>query len=219
VNLPPPQQLPVLAEHRGFVHGFIGRLPGIDVATGREEAMRRLASAHETLLRETLGSGWPLHTARQVHGNRVLTRCAAPASETPPEADGLVTNQPGLLLGVYVADCAPVYLLDPVRRAVGMVHSGKVGSALGIVRTTIRLMTTRYGSRAEDLILAIGPCIRPPDYEIDFAATIREDARLCGVRAMHDDGTNTAVDAGRFYSYRREQGRTGRMLAFIGIVP
>jgi copper oxidase (laccase) domain-containing protein len=76
-------------------------------------------------------------------------------------------------------------------------------------------MRREFGTKPEDLIVVLGPCIRPPDYEIDFAALIREQAGKAGVGEFHDEGENTACDLARHYSYRIEKGRTGRMLALI----
>jgi copper oxidase (laccase) domain-containing protein len=63
--------------------------------------------------------------------------------------------------------------------------------------------------------VVLGPCIRPPDYEVDFAREIQQQAKQAGVGLFHDSGLNTAADLSRFYSYRKEMGKTGRMLALI----
>jgi hypothetical protein len=114
-----------------------------------------------------------------------------------------------------VADCGAVYLVDPVRRALGLVHSGKKGSELGIARRAIELMGERFGTAASDLIVQVAPCIRPPDYEIDFAALIQADCLAAGVLPLnfHDCGTSTSGDLSCYYSYRVEKGQTGRHLA------
>ena len=132
--------------------------------------------------------------------------------------DGLITNQRGVCLGIYVADCCAVFLVDPVRRALGLVHSGKKGTELGIVASAIRTMMARFGSRVSDLVIQLSPCIRPPHYEIDFAADIVRQCRDLGVASVHDGGVCTACDLTRYYSYRAEKGRTGRMLAFLALL-
>ena len=122
----------------------------------------------------------------------------AEASEAPiPGVDGLLTDRPGLVLGIYVADCGPVYLFDPVRRAIGLVHAGKKGTALGIVPTAVSAMGERFGSRPADLVFQLGPCIRPPHYEVDFAAELLAQARHVGVEQVHDCGRDTAADLRR----------------------
>ena len=79
-------------------------------------------------------------------------------------------------------------------------------------------MGERYGSRPADLIVQLSPCIRPPAYEIDFAAAIRHSCAEAGVPAgqIHDSGACTSRDLARYYSYRLELGQTGRLLAVIG---
>lgn len=200
------------------LHGFIQRVPGVDVNHEREEAMARLAESH-TRIREGLGmGGCRFVTAEQVHGNGIAVVGASGASQCPG-VDGLVTNQPGICLGIYVADCGPVYLLDPVRRAIGLVHSGKKGTELGIVSEAIAAMGVQFGSKAADLVAVLGPCIRPPHYDLDFAADIVRQCEVAGAGKIHDSGANTGADLERYYSYRVEKGRTGRMLALLAMLP
>lgn len=79
-------------------------------------------------------------------------------------------------------------------------------------------MSSHFGSDPADILVQLSPCIRPPAYETDFAADIKQQAVECGIRPgnLHDTGTCTSSDLTRFYSYRIEKGRTGRMLALIG---
>ena len=129
----------------------------------------------------------------------------------------MVSNLPGVVLGIYVADCCAVYFADPVSGAFGLVHSGKKGSELGIAAVAIQEMQ-RLGAQPQDIRVQLSPCIRPPSYEVDFAAQIRRQCLAAGVMPDHlwDDGVCTAREVGRFYSYRTEKGRTGRMLALLG---
>ena len=78
-------------------------------------------------------------------------------------------------------------------------------------------MGKQYGSLASDLIVQLSPCIRPPHYEIDFAANIVGTCRERGVRQVHDSGVCTACHLDRYYSYRAEKGKTGRMLALLAL--
>ncbi len=80
--------------------------------------------------------------------------------------DGLVTNVPGLVLTVLHADCTPVYLVDPVNRAIGLVHSGWKGTVAGIAANAMRIMGEKYGSRPEQILSAIGPSICGDCYEV-----------------------------------------------------
>ena len=68
-----------------------------------------------------------------------------------------------------------------------------------------------------DLIAVLSPCIRPPYYEVDFARSIKAQLRAENINEIHDNGENTGADLARFYSYRMEKGRTGRMLAYLAL--
>lgn len=80
--------------------------------------------------------------------------------------DALITNVPGAALAVLVADCAPVVLFDPRHRAVGVAHSGRVGTVRGIVPRTVTAMGAAFGSVPGDLLAGIGPAIGAASYEI-----------------------------------------------------
>ena len=214
----PVQRFQVLDETGVCVSAFIRRIPGIDVSHDKEEALRRLDSTHRRI-RNELGVGdWPLLTAQQVHGSDIVTINEAPRSDTQfPGADGLVTNQRGILLGIHVADCCAVYMVDPVARAIGLVHSGKKGTEANIAGRAIARLAQELGAEPSRMVVQLSPCIRPPHYEIDFAATIIQQCRESGVQQIHDDGDCTGCDLERFYSYRLEKGKTGRMLALVGL--
>ena len=198
-------------------HAFTRRVPGLDVRVDREQALERLES-YQSQVRIQLGFE-QYAAGEQVHGNAIAVLAdSSPITPSPiAGVDGLITNRPGLCLGVQVADCGPVYLLDPVRRAVGLLHSGRKGTELGIVPAAIALMATAFGSIPSDLVVQLGPCIRPPLYETDFASEILRQARDAGVNNVFDCGSNTGADLSLYYSYRMEKGRTGRMLALLGI--
>ena len=200
-------------------HGFVGRVPGLDVNTDRAAALARLDDFHRRA-RQTLElDANAFVTAEQVHGRAlaVLTPGDPLPAAAIPGVDGFITNRPDVTLGVYVADCCAVYLVDPVRRAVGLVHSGKKGTELGIVPAALDAMAARFGTRPADVSVQLSPCIRPPWYEVDFAVEIAAQCRAAGVMHLGDDGANTAADPAKYYSYRREKGRTGRMLALLAL--
>jgi copper oxidase (laccase) domain-containing protein len=198
------------------IHAYTGRVPGLDVRTDRATALARLDGFHDHV-RSTLGlDSRCLVTAEQVHGAGVAVVDAA-TSDPVAKVDALVTNDPAVCLGIYVADCGPVWLVDPVRRAIGCVHSGRKGTELGVVPATIGAMGRAFGSDPADIVAQLGPCIRPPHYEVDFAAAILRQCREAGLRHVHDSGTCTAANPERYYSYRREKGQTGRMLAMLAL--
>lgn len=199
-------------------HAFIKRVPGIEVLHDKAEALRRLEAVHRAA-RHSLGMGdWPLLTAGQVHRDRIAMVDLAPPSDRHLSGyDGFITNVRRVSLGVHVADCGAVYLVDPKTPAIGLVHSGKKGTALNIAGQAIEKMRAHFGSNPADIVAQLSPCIRPPHYEIDFAAQIREQLRAAGVKQIHDSGLCTACDLEAFYSYRAEKGKTGRMLALLAL--
>ncbi|MEO6054978.1 MAG: polyphenol oxidase family protein [Chthoniobacterales bacterium] len=210
---------PILEGHAACRAAFIAKCPDVNVDADREEALSRLKQNHDAL-RKTLGfSGMPFITAEQVHGCEIATVHATLEDKVFSGADGLMTNQPNICLGIYVADCAAVYLIDKSSRAIALVHSGKKGTELGIVPAAIQRMEAEYGCTPRDLIIQIAPCIRPPHYEIDFAAEIVAQAHAEGVLEVYDDEVCTASNPDRYYSYRLEKGRTGRMLALLALLP
>lgn len=216
-NNQPWMTFPALEALPGFAHRFTLRHPDIDVNDERAVVVSRLWDWHRSQAEELGFSGTALCIAEQVHGREVAV-LTAPTTEVVSGTDGLISNVPGLVIGIYVADCCAVYLADPRTGAFGVVHSGKKGSEFGITTQAIEKMQQQYGTQPEDLHIQLSPCIRPPAYEIDFAAQIRQQALDAGVPAaqIHDTGLCTSLDLRGFYSYRMEKGRTGRMLALLG---
>lgn len=199
-------------------HGFTLRVPGIDVAHEKAVALRHLDGVHHGI-RESLGvAAMPFITAQQVHGKRVAVISAATEDGCLATCDGLLTDQPNICLGIYVADCCAIFFVDPLRNAIGLVHSGRKGTAQGIALNAIETMRVKFGTDPADLVVQLSPCIRPPHYEIDFAAEIVAQFRSTGVTQIHDLGKCTACEPDRYYSYRAEKGRTGRMLALLALV-
>jgi copper oxidase (laccase) domain-containing protein len=213
----PFEEFPALSAIGTCRHVFAQRIPGIDVSRDKAEVLKRLGAAHREI-RNAIGIGdLPLLTAQQIHGNKVAIIDRPVESDKHfAGCDGFITNQPRVAVGVYVADCCAVYIVDP-QTAVGLVHSGRKGTELGVVTNAITQMVESFGSEPAELIVQLSPCIRPPHYEVDFAAEIVHQCRALGVKEIHDSGVCTACNLGRYYSYRAEQGKTGRMLALIGL--
>jgi len=202
---------------KGISHRFTLRHPEIDVNDERPKVISRLEPWHRQQATEMGFAPTQLCLADQVHGKHVAVIDTMPSIPVP-NTDGLLTQVIGLVLGIYVADCGAVFIVDARTKACGLLHSGKKGSELGITAHALHLMAERFGSRPEDLHVQLAPCIRPPAYEVDFAAQIRQDALDFGIPStqVHDCGICTTSDRNRFYSYRLEKGRTGRMLAMLG---
>jgi copper oxidase (laccase) domain-containing protein len=196
---------------------FLLRVPELDVQTDRETAMARLSGIHRRAIDRAGFEGMPLASAVQVHGNSV--REVFSGEEFPvADCDALVTRERGLCLGIYVADCAAVYIADKLGRGIGLAHSGRKGTELGIISRTIETLCHRTHADPEDLVVQISPSIRPPHYEVDFAADIRRQAAAAGVTEIHDNLRCTASDLSIYYSYRMEKGKTGRMLAALAMI-
>ena len=161
------------------------------------------------------------------------------------EADALVTNVPQMVLTILTADCVPILLYDPACGAIGAVHAGWKGTHAEILPKTIQKMQAHYGSQAEDIIVAIGPAIGQCCYEVgrevaehfiayegavvdgvsegkyqlDLKRVNRLQAAQSGVLQKHIEVTAlcTACERERFFSYRAEQGCSGRFVSAIGL--
>jgi YfiH family protein len=157
-------------------HGFSTRRGGLSRAYCADEAPGELNlgftddDERETVLRNRRllaeavsgNPATPLVTLKQIHSNLVILASKADASrERPLRADGLMTGEPGLLIGIQTADCIPVLVADRKRRAVAAFHAGWRGTVNRIVESGIGRMRLEFGSRPEDLIAAIGPGIGP----------------------------------------------------------
>ena len=175
---------------------------------------------------------------RQVHGDTVVT---VDEDDSPCESDALMTNREGWLLGVSIADCVPVLLYDPVRRAVAGVHSGWRGTERNIVGRTVERMREVYGSDPGDLITYIGAAASQCCYEVGEDVAGRFDERysrsIGGGKYLFDNKgrvLDQALESGMnagfleldvrcticspgYHSYRRDGARSGRMLAVIGM--
>jgi len=201
----------------GVPHGMTLRVPGLDVGVDRQKAMRRLQGGFVDAA-QRVAAGCELVTAVQVHGREVAFVDEGDRFSGPLDGvDGLLTNSDQHVLGIAVADCCPVFLWDEGGGAVGLLHAGRKGAELGILVVALEKMRGAYGSRMADVRVVLGPCIRPPHYEVDIPALLRAQAMGEGVTEAHfsDCGLDTASDLQRFYSYRMERGKTGRMMAFI----
>jgi purine-nucleoside/S-methyl-5'-thioadenosine phosphorylase / adenosine deaminase len=191
-----------------------------------------------------LTSGWPdtsrLATVHQIHSDRILR---ADRAGKLGDGDALISNQPGILLAVRTADCLPILIADPRNRAVAAVHAGWRGTIQEIAPKTVQAMAREFGSRPEDLVVAIGPGIGyccfevgvevavqfAPYFperkdlseraEVDLAeATVRQLRRNdVGVRQIAESGLCTFCQPEDFHSYRRDREAAGRMVTAIGL--
>jgi YfiH family protein len=191
------------------------------------------------LLRRQTGVETVAHS-RQVHRAEVFVHRgrAAPGIMVMDGFDGHATAVPGLLLTAGVADCVPVSLVDPERKAIAMVHSGWRGTAAGIVEKAIAILTGDLGSSLEDLVMHCGPAICGKCYEvgpevhagvrphetppekpacIDLREAIAERAAAAGVRPERItlSAHCTRCGPGAFFSHRA--GSPARQMGVLGI--
>ncbi len=182
-----------------------------------------------------------LHVCRQVHGNRVVTVDAGTegSGEDAPEADALISATPNTTLGIFTADCVPIFILDSVTPAIGIAHAGWRGTFATVGTHTLSQMTARFGTRPADCRIHLGPAILHCCYTVSralltqfeerFGSTVHNGKTLnlhaANVIQLIEAGVPrdaistapfcTACRTDLFYSHRYENGRTGRMLSFI----
>lgn len=162
----------------GVAHGFSTRLGGVSLPPWESLNLGRSRGDNPEFVKENhlrfsraIGSDVDgVILCQQVHSDvvRVVTeedRLSHLYDLNNFEADAMVTNCPGLVLTVFYADCIPVLLYDPRKQAIGAVHSGWRGTALGIVRRAVETMAAQYDSAPEDILAAIGPGICPRCFE------------------------------------------------------
>jgi len=183
----------------------------------------------------------------QVHGDRIVCTDAPRGRDEPhPKADGILTDKSDVTLFMRFADCVPVLLVDPVQRAMGIVHAGWQGTYQRIAQRAVEKMSTCFGSRPETLIAGIGPSICAACYEVgeevlnafvshngveagrffdhrdgrlylDLWLANREILEQAGVVQIETAGLCTACHLEDWYSHRAEHGKTGRFAVLMSI--
>jgi len=234
--------LGALNDITGLRHGYFTRVGGVStglyaslncsfgskddpaaVRQNRARAMARLELAPERLV-----------TLAQVHSARAVTVESPWAAEQAPEADALVTNIPGIALGILTADCIPVLFADTKARVIGAAHAGWRGALGGVIEATVRAMVA-LGAKPSRMVAALGPCIAQRSYEVgpdfprpflaeaesnqDFFAPSRTPGHFmfdlagyaarkigaCDVSMIQRCPNDTYAEEDRFFSYRRSQ--------------
>lgn len=222
----------------GVPHGFLGRrggvstgdLAGLNVGTGSKDDRDAIAENRRLAVAAVMPNA-ELATVHQVHSARAVYVERPWLHEQRPRADAMVTDRPGILLGILTADCAPVLFADVDAGVVGAAHAGWRGAFAGVTDTTIEALE-QLGARRVRISAAVGPCIAQPSYEVDedfrsrFLEADHANGRFFNSRpdgAPHFDleayvvsrlqaaglaqvealGLDTYARAERFYSYRR----------------
>ncbi len=206
---------------------FTGKSPGDDL-----NRISRIASVKRD----------DIYMPIQKHTDKVIVL----DSLEPKIGDAVVTNKKGILIGVQVADCVPILLVDKKKYAVGAVHAGWRGTAEGILKKTITRLADRFFSSPSDILIAIGPSIRwccygvgyevvenvqkttglgdyimnkGEKYCLDLATANKYQALSSGVSSENiwmSDECTFCLPQ-KYYSYRFAKGHTGRQCGFIGI--
>ncbi|MEZ0538837.1 peptidoglycan editing factor PgeF [Fibrella arboris] len=223
-------------------HGGVSRLPysslNLGINTDDDPAHvaenRRLWLANWQLTEGNLASSY------QVHGTAVQV---ATAGGRTTGYDALITNVPGLAVGVTVADCTPILVFDTRNRAVAAIHAGWRGTVGGIVTNTLLALQTNYGTQPADCLAYVGTCIDACSFEVgpavasqfnasrvttgsetgkqlvDLKQATADQLRAFGLTDTQIEISpySTVLHNGDYFSHRLEAGLTGRMLAIIGL--
>jgi YfiH family protein len=225
-------------------HGFVGRSGG--VSTGAFASMNlsywvgddeRAVDANWKRLRREVPDLKLIARLNQVHGNVVHAATRETAALRPP-GDGVVTAEPGVILGIFSADCVPILMVDSKRKIAGAFHAGWRGVVADIAGAGVRAMVT-LGARASDIRAAMGPSIgqccfevdaelgerfgreisgaqnhtkvgRPGKAFIDLRAVVRDQLERAGLKAANiaSVGPCTRCASDRFFSRRAASGKT-----------
>lgn len=235
-----------------LVHGVFARTGGVSphpyvslnlsISTGdsmdNARANRRRAFEAVGLPFESMADVWQIHSADTV-------RFDAPRPDREVKADGIITDRPGVSLFQRFADCVPILVYDPKRRALGIVHSGWRGTVNRAAASPVKGMAEAYGTHPADLIVGVGPAIGPDHYEVgpevieavrkafpnpdgllidrggktffNLWAANERALREAGVEQIEIAGVCTACRTDLFFSHRAEGGQTGRFGAVIAL--
>ncbi len=194
-----------LTDGAGVRHGFLSRRGGVseglfqslNCGLGSGDAADKVAANRARALQRLGCAGASLVTAFQCHSADVVAVTEPWQPGRAPRADGLVTDRPGVVLGILTADCAPILLADPQAGVIGAAHAGWKGARAGIAAATVKAMTG-LGAVPARILAAIGPAIGRRSYEVgaefhrDFIA---EDAAN---RAFFDAAAGSAARPGHF---------------------
>lgn len=236
----------------GMRHGFLGRrgglsmgaVAGLNCGPGSKDDPAAITENRRRAV-EAVAPDAALASVHQVHSAVCVVAEALPLDQRP-HADALVTDQPGLVLGILTADCAPVLLADVEAGVIGAAHAGWNGALNGVTDATITAMEA-LGARRDRIAAAIGPCIARASYEVtdafaepfggeadhfftagrsghlhfDLEGYVAHRLALAGIARIDPRGLDTYADPSRFFSYRRATHRGeadyGREISLIAL--
>ncbi len=193
--------VPAIEDLNLVYHGFSTKEGGVSAAPYKGLSLslnsgddKDLVEINRCMFVKALEAGNPdVYTVRQMHGSRVIRiedRGNPPEEYRQAQADAIVTDQPGVAIGVLTADCVPVLLVDPEKRAIAAVHAGRQGSLMQVVSHVISRMQKDFGTSPGNLLAAVGPCIETTCYQVgeEIAQEVsRHDLKKNGV-LVHENG-------------------------------
>ncbi len=237
----PGYQIPDWEKRFSVVAGITGR-QGPDGAEFDMSLMSDRPAAEIMGRWRTLRNAVPQFTGvvqgHQVHGTEVRWHDQVEGWLRLDGVDGHATGAKGILLTVTVADCIPVYLVDPQRRACALLHAGWRGAASGILSRGMDLLAARTESQPTDVVMhcgvgICGSCFQvgsevleafglrgdfPKPWAVDVRERLTEEARNLGIGEVSVSRYCTVHDHERFFSYRASGGAPGRMVAYLGFL-
>ena len=221
-------------------HGFFTREGGVsrepffslNCGFGSGDNLDHVAENRFYVARELGVPAEALCNAFQIHSNKAVVIEKPWAHKEAPEADALVTQTPGIAIGVLTADCLPILFADPKNRVIAAAHAGWKGALSGIIESTLETMRS-LGADTQQIVAAIGPGIEQCSYEVgsefrdqflaadaandsyfdtssregrfmfDLKAYSRARLEKAGISAIQTLAYDTCLEENRFYSYRR----------------
>ena len=183
-----------------------------------------------------------IYLVKQVHGENIVRITADTNPTNAVMADGLITSLKGISIGILTADCVPVFFWDSAKQVIGIAHAGWRGAMHGIAAKMISAFQQNFNSQPENIYVGIGPCIRQSAYEVgsefeamfpgfyqassvqdkgylDLAGFVKDSLINTGVLAEHIEDCElcTFKEQDHFYSYRRENQTSERILSVISM--
>lgn len=227
---------PSLQDFDFLTHGFVIKSDIQNLSTpAKKDAVKRL-------LKEISPEVKQIVFPQQTHGNGCLMVKRRGKLKKKYIGDAILTNKKGIILTVSVADCLPLFLIDPKNKVVGLIHAGWRGTLLGIAQQTIRKAKNEFGCDSQNFTILLGPAIQRCCYDISEAIAIlfdedcldrtsgekpKLDLICANVKQLLDCGVKrkrifvmdecTCCNMDRYHSFRRDKDKAGRMVAFLGI--
>ena len=248
-------EIPEMADMGWLQHGFLTRKRGVSPPPYHSLNLSNPASTRDGDRDEYISQNKNLIAAAfrfdlrrltlldQIHQDQILLlKEPVITLPSPLEYDALITNVSNTFLGILTADCLPIFVVDQKKKVIAAVHAGRQGTALHIVIKVLKKIEREFNSSSKDLLIALGPSIKPCCYEIDEKVFLPEwepfstskgrgkwmlDLAGINIAQMKEEGIQeeqifwidlcTCCHHDLFFSYRKEN-RTGRQLSFIGIM-